>query len=110
MLVMLALLVLLHLVCHHKDLYTNNFVSMCMLSHTNLTQFVRELFASADCALTIGEIYEAVEENYPLTAFQREYDEWGERFHHEIRAVIGQLMDNGEIVRVGRGMYRKVRN
>ena len=82
-----------------------------MLFHNSLTQFVRELLTNTEGALTIGELYEAVERDYLLTDFQKDFDEGNEpRFHHEIRAIINQFMDDGEIIRVGRGLYRKARN
>jgi hypothetical protein len=79
-----------------------------MLPDTNLTQFVKELFADIDGALRVGEIYDAVEENYTLSIFQKEFTRYDEpRFHHEIRAIINRLVQNCEIIRVGIGEYRK---
>ncbi len=69
------------------------------------------MFADAEDTLTLEGIYEAVKEGYPLTGFQKESDGWGgPRFHHEIRAVINQFLDDGEIFRVSRGLYKKMRN
>ena len=80
-----------------------------MVCYSSLARFVRELLTDAEGALALGEIYDAVEEGYPLTDFQGESGEWDEhRFHHEIRAIVNQFMDNDEIVRVGRGMCKKV--
>ena len=79
-----------------------------MLPDTNLTQMVKRLFADADGALRVGEIYDAVEENHPLSAYQKEFTRHHEpRFHHEIRAILNQFMQNGEINRVERGKYKK---
>lgn len=79
-----------------------------MLLNANLTRFVKELFADADGELTVEEIYNAVEGNLNLSDFQKEFTKYGEpRFHHETRAIINQLLQNGEIIRTGRGVYKK---
>jgi hypothetical protein len=80
------------------------------MENTNLTHMVKKLLADSDGALSLGEIYDIVEESGVLTDFQREFDEWEPRFRHEIRAVINQLLCNGEIVRVDRGKYKNVQN
>jgi hypothetical protein len=83
-------------------------IVIIMLPDTNLTQMVKKLFADADGALSIGKIYDAVEENFPLSEYQKEFTRYHEpRFHHEIRAIINQLVQNGEINRVERGKYKK---
>jgi hypothetical protein len=83
-------------------------IVITMLPDTNLTQKVKRLFVDAEGALRVGEIYDAVEENYPLSVNQKEFTRYHEpRFHHEIRAIINQLMQNGEIIRVERGKYKK---
>jgi len=79
-----------------------------MLPAANLTKIVKNLFKDADGALCVGEIYDAVEKNYPISEYQEEFTRYHEpRFHHEIRAIINQLMQNGEIIRVERGKYKK---
>jgi hypothetical protein len=79
-----------------------------MLPDTSLTEMVKRLFADADGTFSVGEIYDAVEENYPLLAYQKEFTRYHEpRFHHEIRAILNQFMQNGEINRVERGKYKK---
>jgi hypothetical protein len=80
------------------------------MKKTNLTHEVKKLFADTNGALSLGEIYDTVEESGALTDFQSEFDEWEPRFRHEIRAVINQLLCNGEIVRVDKGKYKKVQN
>jgi hypothetical protein len=83
-------------------------IVITMLPDTNLTEMVRRLFADVDGALSVGEIYDAVEENYPLSVFQKEITPHHEfRFHHEIRAILNQFMQNGEIIRLDRGTYRR---
>jgi hypothetical protein len=83
-------------------------IVITMLPDTNLTEMVRRLFADVDGALSVGEIYDAVEENYPLSFNQKEFTRYDEpRFHHEIKAIINQLVQNGEIIRVDRGKYKK---
>ncbi len=80
-----------------------------MIFDTNMTEILRKLFMDTGGALALAEIYYAVEKNYPLSDFQKECEESGGlRFHHEIRAIINRFLDNGEIIRVGRGMYKKV--
>jgi hypothetical protein len=79
-----------------------------MLSDTNLTETVRRLFADAKRTISVPEIYEAVEENYPLSVQQKGFTRWGEPlFQHEIRAIINMFHQNGEIIRVSRGKYKK---
>ena len=79
-----------------------------MLSEPSLTQTVRELFTDANASLKVGEIYGAVEENYPLSVKQKELTRYDEPlFHHEIRAIINELVQKGEIIRVSRGKYKK---
>jgi molybdenum cofactor biosynthesis enzyme MoaA len=79
-----------------------------MLSDTNLTETVRRLFADAKRTISVPEIYEAVEENHPLSVQQKKFTRWGEPlFQHEIRAIINALHQNGEIIRVSRGKYKK---
>ena len=79
-----------------------------MLPDTNLTQMVKRLFADADGALSVGKIYDAVEESHPISEYQKEFTPYHEpRFHHEIRAIINQLVQSGEIIRVERGKYKK---
>jgi hypothetical protein len=79
-----------------------------MLPDTSLTKIVKNFLVDAEGALRVGEIYDLVEENYPLSANQKESTRYHEpRFHHEIRAIINQLMQNGEIIRVERGKYKK---
>ena len=81
-----------------------------MLSEPSLTQTVRKLFTDANVALKVGEIYDAVEENYPLSVKQKELTRYDEPlFHHEIRAIINELVQKGEIIRVSRGKYKKAR-
>ena len=83
-------------------------LNIIMLPDTNLTKKVKGLFADTDGTLKVGEIYEAVEEDYPLSTYQTEVTRYHEpRFHHEIRAIINQFMRNGEIERVERGKYKK---
>ena len=83
-------------------------IVITMLPDTNLTQRVKRLFVDAEGALRVGEIYDSVEKNYPLSVNQKELTRYHEpRFHHEIRAIINQLMQNGEIIRVERGKYKK---
>ena len=80
-----------------------------MLSEPSLTQTVRKLFTDANAALKVGEIYDAVEENYSLSVKQRELTRYDEPlFHHEIRAIINDLVQKGEIIRVSRGKYKKL--
>ena len=79
-----------------------------MLPDTNLTQLVKKLFADNDGILELGEIYEAAEESFPLSVYQKEFTRYGElRFYHEIRAILNQLVQNGEIIWVARGKYKK---
>ena len=79
-----------------------------MLPDTSFTEMIKRQFKDADGTLSVGEIYEAVEENCPLSAFQKEFTRYHEpRFHHEIRAILNHFMQNGEINRVGRGKYKK---
>ena len=69
---------------------------------------VKRLFADADDGLSVGKIYNEVEENFPISDYQKEITRYHEpRFHHEIRAIINQLMQNGEIIRVERGKIQK---
>jgi hypothetical protein len=79
-----------------------------MLSEPSLTQTVKKLFVDSNAALEVGEIYDAVEEDFPLSVKQKEFTHYDEPlFHHEIRAILNQLFQNGEIIRVSRGKYKK---
>ena len=80
-----------------------------MISASNMTQMVRKLFADADGTLQVREIYAAVEKSYPLLSKQKDFTRYDEPlFHHEIRAIINQLFQRGDIIRVSRGEYKKV--
>jgi hypothetical protein len=79
-----------------------------MLPDANLTQMVKRLFTDADGVLSVAEIYDAIEGNYPLSEYQKEFTRFHElRFHHVIRAIINQLVQSGEIIRVERSKYKK---
>ena len=55
-----------------------------MLPDANLTQFVKKLFADNDGILELNEIYEAAEDSFPLSDYQKEVTIHHEfRFHHE---------------------------
>ena len=83
-------------------------IVITMSANINLMQSVKRLFTDADGALGVGDIYDAVEERYPLSDYQKEYTRFDEpRFHHVIRAIIHSLVENGEVVRVARGKYKK---
>ncbi len=83
-------------------------IVIIMLPDSNLTQMVKRLFADANDSISIGKIYDEVEENFPISEYQKEITRYHEpRFHHEIRAIVNQLMQNGEIIRIERGKYKK---
>jgi hypothetical protein len=83
--------------------------SLSMSSKNNLTQCVKNLLADANTALKLNQIYAGVEKKISLSVGQKEFTRYGEpRFHHEVRAIINQLMQNGEITRVSRGKYKKI--
>ena len=80
-----------------------------MLPDSNLTEIVRRLF-TINGVLKVGEIYDAVEKDYPLSEYHKEFTPWHEpRFQHEIRAILNQFMQKGGINRIERGKYKKMK-
>jgi hypothetical protein len=80
-----------------------------MSPEATLTQAIRRSLEGANTALKLEKIYDLVEENYLLSDMQKEFTRYKEpRFHHETRAIINQLVEKGEIIRVSRGTYKIV--
>ena len=74
----------------------------------NLSQAVKEILLKAGSSVELRRIYDGIEETFPLSASQQELTRYNEpRFHHEIRAILNNLVQNGEAIIVSRGLYRK---
>jgi hypothetical protein len=76
-----------------------------------LTQALSQILIEAESSVELGSIYDRIEDSYPLSVRQKESTRYNEpRFHHEIRAIINDLVQDGKIIRVSRGTYRRTKN
>ena len=79
-----------------------------MNNWTNLSHFVTQMLMDADSTVELTDIYDKVENFFALSAIQKEATRYHEfRFHHEVRAILNQLVQSGQVIRVGGGIYRK---
>jgi hypothetical protein len=79
-----------------------------MNDSSNLSQAVAKILMKSESSIELRCIYDIIEDGFPLTEYQKEYTKHKEpRFHHEIRAILNQLVQDGEVKIVSTGIYRK---
>jgi hypothetical protein len=75
---------------------------------SNLSLAVRKILMESESSVELRCIYNRIGDSFPLTEYQKDYIKHKEpRFHHEIRAILNQLVQDGEVKIVSRGIYRK---
>jgi hypothetical protein len=73
-----------------------------------LTQTILQVFEeNQNRAVSCKEIYAEVKKRAHLTPHQLEIAYQRPRFHHSVRNTLQRLMENGKVIRVGEGEYRK---
>lgn len=71
-----------------------------------LVKAVRQSFEDGS-TISLAEIYEEVKKKVDLTSEQEEITYGQPNFQHSVRRTLSTLVEKGEIIRVGKGKYRK---
>lgn len=72
-----------------------------------LTQTVKQILEHRGTTMWLKEIYDEVENRIHLTPEQKEITYEQPNFQHSVRRVLSELVKREEVIRVGRGKYRK---
>ncbi|MDO8446702.1 MAG: hypothetical protein Q7T53_11495 [Deltaproteobacteria bacterium] len=66
---------------------------------------ILKIIASNDGTASLRHIYCELPKHVNLTNKHNEIAFDAPRYHHQTRAHIDDLMDSGDVIRIGRGMY-----